>query len=164
MNSITNRVTSRPEARISSTLSMVSRTSPFNTARSTFENTVWSTAPSTSSTRSYVRTSPAPNEMQRSSNDKASRLEPSACRARYVTASSSACTFSACKSSFSCCFSSSSESRRKSYRWQRESTVTGIFWTSVVARMKITYSGGSSSVFKIALNAPVESMCTSSMI
>ncbi len=30
--------------------------------------------------------------------------------------------------------------------------------------MKITYSGGSSNVFRSALNAPVESICTSSII
>src|SRR5260370_16347192 len=46
---------------------------------------------------------------------------------------------------------------------QRESTVTGIFWGSVVARMNLTCSGGSSRVLSIALNADVESMWTSSM-
>ena len=46
---------------------------------------------------------------------------------------------------------------------QRESTVTGIFCGSVVARMNFMCSGGSSSVFSIALNAEVESMCTSSI-
>ena len=35
---------------------------------------------------------------------------------------------------------------------------------SVVARMKITYDGGSSKVFRNALNAACESICTSSMI
>ena len=35
---------------------------------------------------------------------------------------------------------------------------------SVVARMKITYDGGSSKVLRKALKAAVESMCTSSMI
>ena len=36
---------------------------------------------------------------------------------------------------------------------QRDSTVTGTFCGSVVARMNLTCSGGSSSVFSIALNA-----------
>jgi hypothetical protein len=36
---------------------------------------------------------------------------------------------------------------------QRDSTVTGIFCGSVVARMNLTCSGGSSSVFSIALKA-----------
>ena len=40
----------------------------------------------------------------------------------------------------------------------------GILWTSVVAKINITYDGGSSSVFKSALNAPVESIWTSSII
>ena len=35
---------------------------------------------------------------------------------------------------------------------------------SVVARMKITCAGGSSKVFRKALKAAVESICTSSMI
>ena len=35
---------------------------------------------------------------------------------------------------------------------------------SVVAKIKIAYEGGSSNVFSSALNAPCDSMCTSSMI
>ena len=46
----------------------------------------------------------------------------------------------------------------KSYRWQRERTVTGILFGSVVAKKNLTCGGGSSSVFKRALKAPVESM------
>ena len=42
--------------------------------------------------------------------------------------------------------------------------VIGTLCTSVVARIKITYDGGSSSVFNSALNAAGESMCTSSMM
>ena len=57
---------------------------------------------------------------------------------------------------------SSGEIGRKSKRWQRESTVAGIFLGSVVARMKTTCAGGSSSVFRNALNAAPESMWTSS--
>ena len=52
----------------------------------------------------------------------------------------------------------------KSYLWHLDSTVTGSLCTSVVARINITYCGGSSRVFKSALNAPVESICTSSII
>ena len=54
--------------------------------------------------------------------------------------------------------------RRKSKRWQRERMVAGNLCGSVVARMNTAWAGGSSSVFKSALNAPVESMCTSSMM
>ena len=54
--------------------------------------------------------------------------------------------------------------RLKSKRWQRESIVAGIFWSSVVAKMNMTCGGGSSRVFKSALNALGESMCTSSII
>ena len=54
--------------------------------------------------------------------------------------------------------------RRKSYCWQRERMVSGILWYSVVAKMNLTRGGGSSSVFRSALKAPMESMWTSSMI
>src|SRR3989339_518093 len=37
-------------------------------------------------------------------------------------------------------------------------------WCSVVAKINITYSGGSSSIFRSALKAAVESICASSMI
>ena len=46
----------------------------------------------------------------------------------------------------------------------RERMVAGTFWISVVARMKMTCAGGSSSVFSRALKAAVDSMCTSSMM
>ena len=54
--------------------------------------------------------------------------------------------------------------RWKSYRWQREIMVAGTLWTSVVARINLTYSGGSSMTFSNAPHALGESMCTSSMI
>ena len=47
---------------------------------------------------------------------------------------------------------------------QRDSTVTGTFCGSVVAKMNLTCAGGSSSVLSIALKALLESMWTSSMI
>src|SRR5208337_380808 len=48
--------------------------------------------------------------------------------------------------------------------WQRDRTVGGIFLGSVVASTKMTCGGGSSSVFKRALKADVESICASSII
>ena len=54
--------------------------------------------------------------------------------------------------------------RSKSYIWHRESMVGSILCFSVVARMKMTCAGGSSRVLRKALNAAVESMCTSSMM
>jgi hypothetical protein len=47
---------------------------------------------------------------------------------------------------------------------QRDNTVTGTFCGSVVANTNFKYSGGSSSVFNIALNAVLVSMCTSSIM
>ena len=61
-------------------------------------------------------------------------------------------------------FAVAREIRRKSKCWQREMMVAGILASSVVARIKTACSGGSSSVFKSAFQAPCESMCTSSMI
>ena len=43
--------------------------------------------------------------------------------------------------------------RRKSKHWQRERIVAGTFWVSVVAKMKITWPGGSSRVLRRALKA-----------
>ena len=54
--------------------------------------------------------------------------------------------------------------RRKEKRWQRERMVAGMDCNSVVARMKSRCAGGSSMIFSSALNALVESMCTSSII
>jgi len=47
---------------------------------------------------------------------------------------------------------------------QRDSTVTGTFCGSVVASTNFRYSGGSSSVFNMALKACPVSMCTSSIM
>ena len=48
---------------------------------------------------------------------------------------------------------SSASTRRRSKRWQRDSTVTGTLRISVVAKMNLTCGGGSSSVFSSALKA-----------
>ena len=57
-----------------------------------------------------------------------------------------------------------SETRLNSNRWQREMIVWGILSSSVVAKIKTTCGGGSSSVFNSALNASLVNMWTSSMI
>ncbi len=62
-----------------------------------------------------------------------------------------------------CAISTGTSTRRRSKRWQRDSTVSGTLRTSVVAKMNFTWPGGSSSVFNSALKAPLESMCTSSI-
>ena len=54
--------------------------------------------------------------------------------------------------------------RPKSNRWHRLRIVSGSFCGSVVARINTIWAGGSSSVFSSALNADVDSICTSSMI
>jgi hypothetical protein len=46
---------------------------------------------------------------------------------------------------------------------QRDRTVMGTFWGSVVARMNLTWAGGSSRVFSMELKAGLDSMCTSSI-
>ena len=45
-----------------------------------------------------------------------------------------------------CCISSAASTRRRSKRWQRDKTVTGTLRISVVAKMNLACSGGSSSV------------------
>src|SRR5687768_11441903 len=52
----------------------------------------------------------------------------------------------------------------KSKIWQRLRMVGRILCFSVVVRIKMAYDGGSSSVFRNALNADELSMCTSSII
>src|SRR4029079_13801939 len=54
--------------------------------------------------------------------------------------------------------------RLKSKIWQRDKMVGSILCFSVVAKIKIAYGGGSSNVFKNALNALTLSICTSSTI
>ena len=107
---------------------------------------------------------PLPKAMAWSVSDKASRMEPRAARASRRSACGSAGTFS-CAST--CTRWSSTVSgaigRRLNCR-QRLSTVTGTFCGSVVASTNFKYSGGSSSVFNIALNAVLVSMCTSSIM
>ena len=58
--------------------------------------------------------------------------------------------------------SSAASTRRRSKRWQRDSTVIGTLRISVVAKMNLACGGGSSSVFSSALKAAPDSMCTSS--
>src|SRR5436189_919460 len=48
--------------------------------------------------------------------------------------------------------------------WQRDRIVAGNLCRSVVAMMNTTCDGGSSRIFRSALKAEVESMCTSSMM
>ena len=56
----------------------------------------------------------------------------------------------------------SSDGRWKSKRWQRSTIVAGTLCASVVASTNTTCEGGSSSVFRNAFQAAVESMCASS--
>ena len=96
--------------------------------------------------------------------DSASRMAPSALRAITLRAALSTVMFS-CDATYprwstmSCMVI-----REKSYIWQRDRIVGIILCFSVVASMKITYDGGSSSVLRNALKAAGESICTSSTI
>jgi hypothetical protein len=58
----------------------------------------------------------------------------------------------------------SASMRRRSKRWQRDRIVTGTLRISVVAKTNLAWGGGSSSVFRKALNAFSDSMWTSSMM
>ena len=97
-----------------------------------------------------------------SSSDSPSRAEPSAARAIRFSASGETSTPSARAMRAKWAESSATEMRRRSKRWQRDSTVTGTLRISVVAKMNFTCGGGSSSVFNRALKAGLLSMCTSS--
>ena len=88
-----------------------------------------------------------------SSNDNPSRTDPSAARAMIATASSSIPTLSCLAMFLKCEVNSAISTRRKSKRWQRDNTVTGTRRISVVAKINMTCSGGSSSVLSNPLNA-----------
>ncbi len=118
---------------------------------------------------SAVRAEPSPCAgstwaKARSSKDSASRAEPSAARAISASASSGTDSFSAAHTLCNSFCVSSAPKRRKSKRWQRDKTVTGTCRISVVAKMNLTCSGGSSKVFSKPLKAAFESICTSSII
>ena len=121
-----------------------------------------SASPSMARTLS-VRMLPAPMASAWSSSDRPSRTEPCAARAISASASSSAVAPSLPAMPLKCATSAGTSTRRRSKRCVRDSTVTGTLRTSVVAKMNFTCSGGSSSVFRSALKAPFESMCTSSI-
>ena len=99
-----------------------------------------------------------------SSIDNPSRTEPSAARAICSTAAGSIATPSLSETRAKCADSSAILTRRRSNRWQRDSTVIGTLRSSVVAKTNLTCGGGSSSVFSNALNACRLSMWTSSMM
>ena len=122
-----------------------------------------SASPSIARTSAAVAV-PAPCAIAWSSSDCASRTEPSA--ARVISASASGATAAPSRAASAARWPSiaSGSIRRRSKRWQRDSTVTGTLRISVVAKMNLTCAGGSSSVFRSALNAEVLSMCTSSMM
>ena len=109
-------------------------------------------------------TTPPPWAIAWSSIDSPSRTEPSAARATSASASGEISTFSFPAILPNHSTSTSCGTRLRSKRWQRDSTVTGTLRISVVANTNFTCGGGSSSVFSSALNAAVESMCTSSMM
>ena len=93
-----------------------------------------------------------------------SRTEPSAFAAMSLSASSLTSMPWSLHIAFIPLTSVFSDTLLKSRRIHLESIVAGSFCGSVVASMNTTYSGGSSRVLSSALNASVESICTSSII
>ncbi|RIH83620.1 hypothetical protein Mrose_02978 [Calidithermus roseus] len=100
----------------------------------------------------------------RSSRLSPSRMAPSAIRATSRRAAGSASRPRLCTMRASFSAISPSESRRKRKCCVRERMVGGMRSGSVVAKMKITCSGGSSSVFSRALKALLDIMWASSRI
>ena len=99
-----------------------------------------------------------------SSSESESRAEPSAARAIIAKASGSIVTPSRPQIPPRWPTSSEASIRRRSKRWHRDRIVTGTLRISVVAKTNLACGGGSSSVFRKALNAFSESMWTSSMM
>ena len=103
-----------------------------------------------------------PDERSWSSIDSASRMPPSASRARSSIAAGSALRFSAARMSFSFAAIDACGSGRKSKRWRRERIAGRIFDGSVVQKMKTMPGGGSSSHLSSASHASLVKRCTSS--
>jgi len=97
-------------------------------------------------------------------SESASRMEPRAARASRRSAWGSAGTLSCASTRVRCSSTVSGAMGRRLNCRQRESTVTGTFCGPVVASTNLRYSGGSSSVLSMALNAVFVSMCTSSIM
>lgn len=95
---------------------------------------------------------------------RASRIHPRAAFAMISSASVSACIHSLLVTNSRHFIISFSVNFLKSNSSDLDRIVSGTFSISVVARMNFTCAGGSSRVFRSALNAPVESIWTSSMI
>ena len=119
-------------------------------------------SPMTSSTAGPSMVPPAAAHW--SSRLSPSRRAPSARRLRASAPSRVSGIFSCSATKDSRLAMSWGMMRLKENRWHRERMVAGTLCSSVVARMNIRCSGGSSRIFKRALKAGVESMCTSSMI
>ena len=153
---------SMPRELISSTRAKHPATSRAATSSATPESVSSATSPS-SSRASSTRTVPRPCTESVSSVDRASRRPPRAWRATRASASLSYSKPSEVHTNSRRSAMSASEMRWNSRRWQRESTVSGIFCGSVVHSTNTTCAGGSSSVLSSALNAAVVSMWTSSI-
>ena len=109
-------------------------------------------------------TGPAACAIAWSNSDSESRTEPSAARAMMPSASGSTSTPS---------FSAILRKMRHQHVGLDAAQIETLaarqhrdrhFAISVVAKMNLACGGGSSSVFRSALNAAVDSMCTSSMM
>ena len=158
-----NCAKSAPESMYSATQAKQAATSRRPTASMMRAMSVDASEPSRSRAPSIV-TLPPPKVISCSKVVRALRIPPSALCATSSRASSSNSASSAMQITRSLSTISPVPRRWKSKRWQREWMVAGTFCGSVVHSTKTTCEGGSSKVFSSALNAAVESMCTSSMM
>ena len=99
-----------------------------------------------------------------SKSDNESLTDPSDAFAIRVKASDDIFPFSISKIFLRLFTNSFTETLCRSNLWHLEIIVTGIFFTSVVAKINFRWGGGSSSVFNSPLNACLLSICTSSKI
>ena len=138
--------------------------SPLDSERTSVRVNARSATPSTSATCCSVIVASPTYEISWSHSDSASRTLPPLSRTSRLTAFGSIASASAPKIRVRCWPRRDAGTSLKSYRWQRDRIVVGIFSGSVVARMNFTWLGGSSSVLSNALNELLESMCTSSIM
>ena len=99
-----------------------------------------------------------------SNNDKASLTEPSLALHIWNRESFSNLIFSDSQILLKWVLKVSMSTLWRSNLWHLDIIVAGIFFISVVAKINLTFYGGSSNVFNKALNAALDNMWTSSIM
>ena len=156
------RKASRRAPRSASPVTLGSRPRAMPAARAARARPGSRSARAASNSSVEVSSSVIPPATTLSRAERASRADPRPARTAWVMPSSSTSRPASATTSRTSDSSSTAVSRFNSRCWERLRMVSTTLCGSVVARTKITWSGGSSSVLSRAFSAPAVSMWTSS--